>query len=56
MLARFHAKGEKLDEYIITKSKTEWKVYLYEAIPAMLDMIATTMSSYGLIFIDVSIM
>lgn len=38
------------------KRKHGWKEYTYIGIPALFDMAATTIMSYGLLYIDVSVM
>jgi drug/metabolite transporter (DMT)-like permease len=36
--------------------KHDWKAYTYIGVPALFDMAATVIMTYGLLFIDVSIM
>ena len=55
-LAEAQARGERLDEKVDSKVKHDWKAYTYIGVPALFDMAATTIMSYGLVFIDVSIM
>lgn len=39
-----------------TVPKHDWKAYTYIGVPALFDMCATTVMTYGLLYIDVSIM
>lgn len=36
--------------------KHDWKAYTYIGVPALFDMAATVIMTYGLLYIDVSIM
>lgn len=36
--------------------KHDWKAYTYIGVPAVFDMIATTLMTFGLVYINVSIM
>lgn len=45
-----------MDEKVATVVKHDWKAYTYIGVPALFDMAATVIMTYGLLFIDVSIM
>lgn len=45
-----------MDEKIPNIVKHDWKAYTYIGVPALFDMAATVIMTYGLLFIDVSIM
>ena len=55
-LAAAQARGEQLDVVMPTHVKHDWKAYTYIGVPALFDMAATVIMTYGLLFIDVSIM
>lgn len=41
---------------VVAKKKNDWKSYTYIGVPSVFDMIATTVMTIGLVYIDVSIM
>lgn len=55
-IAEAQARGEMMDVKIPHVVKHDWKAYTYIGVPAIFDMIATTLMTFGLVYINVSIM